>query len=165
MTKRSTWEQRGKGLVERFEEKVKKGAGCWLWQSAFGTNGYGFFWVGGKKRQEYAHRVAWRIANDWQEVPEGKVVMHSCDNPCCIEPEHLFLGTQPANIADMDRKGRRRTLKGSERSTAKLSEADIPVIRQRLRGGESCEKICIDYRVSPELIRHIKKGRIWTHVQ
>ena len=109
------------------------------------------------------HRAVWE--RDHGPIPAGMVVMHSCDNPCCLEPEHLFLGTQAENIADMDRKGRRKTPIGSQHSSAKLNESLIPKIRKRLVSGETCAAIGRDYKVTEETIRAIKKGRIWTHVQ
>ena len=108
------------------------------------------------------HREVW--ARDNGSVPEGMVVMHTCDKPACIEPTHLRVGKQADNIADMDAKGRRRTLTGSQQSQAKLTEQVIPAIRERLSSGDTCKSIADCYGVTEGAIRHIKKGRQWTHV-
>ena len=108
------------------------------------------------------HRAVWERDNG--NIPLGHIIMHSCDNPACINPEHLILGTQRLNIFDMDKKGRRRTLIGSEQPMAKLTETDIPMIIMRLQNGNTCVSIAKHYGVSEGLIRHIKKGRAWTHV-
>ena len=107
------------------------------------------------------HRAVWE--RDRGEIPVGMVVMHSCDNPCCIDPEHLFLGTQSDNVADMNRKGRHHKVRGTGFKSAKLTEGVIPSIRKRLNSGETCASIARDHRVSEELIRNIKNGRNWTH--
>lgn len=76
---------------------------CWLWRGWLDQHGYGR-WGYSKRKKEYAHRFAWRLT--WCEIPEGLVVMHSCDVPACCNPAHLMLGTQRANLTDRDRKGR-----------------------------------------------------------
>jgi hypothetical protein len=100
-----------KTLVERFWEKVSKdsdrhfaldGKKCWEWRGAL-TKGYGQFGVGGGKLQ-YAHRFSWMLHNG--EIPEGKCVLHKCDNPGCVNPDHLFLGSHADNMKDMASKGR-----------------------------------------------------------
>jgi hypothetical protein len=108
------------------------------------------------------HRAVYEKSHG--EIPPGMVVMHSCDNPACINLNHLKAGTQPENIKDMDRKGRRISLVGTQQSQAKVNEADVKEIRARLVN-ETCASIARDYRVSEALIRNIKKNRRWTHVQ
>jgi len=96
--------------IDRFLSKIDKTApdGCWLWTAGkfspvrHGFGRYGAFWVGGKMR--YAHRVAWEIFIG--DIPSDMNVLHSCDNPPCCNPEHLFLGTQLDNVRDMISKGR-----------------------------------------------------------
>jgi hypothetical protein len=95
---------RQRPLAERFPEKVARGPGCWLWQGT--TNGaYGQIGDGGRKR--YAHRVAWELQNG--PVPDGLHVLHRCDVPACVRPDHLFLGTPSDNLRDCYAKGRRST--------------------------------------------------------
>ena len=90
-------------IARRFWAKVEKTDGCWLWRAATGANGrYGRFGIGSKVL--LAHRVAWTLAHG--ELPDAARVLHRCDNPLCVNPAHLFLGTQGDNLRDMTSKGR-----------------------------------------------------------
>ena len=91
-------------LTERFWSKVVKiDDGCWLWTAALLLDGYGQIWLG--QTMERAHRLSWII--HFGPIPEGLCVLHTCDNPPCVRPGHLFLGTQLDNVRDAIRKGRR----------------------------------------------------------
>lgn len=92
-------------IAERFWQKVQKGDGCWVWTGAVvlgKREKYGRFLFNGKVRG--AHRVAWELTNG--PIPEGIFVLHHCDNPPCVRPDHLFLGTNSTNMLDAARKGR-----------------------------------------------------------
>ena len=147
---------------QRFWRNVdRKGANeCWEWKGAKIRTGYGRFKVGGK--MVYTHR--WSYERYRSEIPDGMFVCHHCDNPACVNPLHLFLGTQADNMADRDAKGRQ--IKGEAHSGAKLTEADVVAIKRRLQaGGETHKAIATDYGVSQRLISRINTGRQWTHVQ
>lgn len=90
-----------------FWRRVKKGDGCWLWVGDKRPRGYGRF------RADSAHRVAYRLTRG--DIPDGFFVCHHCDNPSCVRPDHLFLGTPADNVRDMIAKGRQR-LVGRPRS-------------------------------------------------
>ena len=93
-----------KTLEERFEEKYipEPMSGCWLWDTSWHPGGYGKFWFDG--RYVSAHRMAYMLYVG--EIPEGLVVMHTCDVACCVNPDHLRVGTQHDNVSDMVEKGR-----------------------------------------------------------
>ncbi len=86
----------------RFWQKVQKGDGCWEWQGSRNKLGYGITSLRGRAIR--AHRVSWEIVNG--PIPDGLLVCHRCDNPACVRPDHLFLGTQIDNLRDMRTKGR-----------------------------------------------------------
>ena len=88
-----------------FWERVEKTPGCWFWRGATSTQGgYGYYIAGHMGRKQRAHRVAWELT--YGPIPEGLVVMHLCDNPICVNPDHLELGTQADNVEDMRWKAR-----------------------------------------------------------
>jgi hypothetical protein len=95
--------------IKRFWQKVEKGDGCWEWQGAPSKHGgYGTFTVGGSRfntfQRERAHRVSYQI--HFGPISSGLKILHRCDNPLCVRPDHLFPGTQGDNIRDMWAKGR-----------------------------------------------------------
>jgi len=115
--------------IERFLEKVEQTDSCWLWAAACFTNGYGAFRDGPKQRR--AHR--WAYEHFVGPIPPTTVVMHTCDTPRCVNPNHLRLGTDLDNQRDMTAKGRGRT--GSRNGFAKLNDDDVRAIRRLYRPG------------------------------
>ena len=91
-------------MTERFWAKVQKGGGCWLWTGARTSRGYGSFRVTGYSWS--AHRLAYEF--HWGPVPAGLHVLHRCDNPRCVRPAHLYVGTPSDNLADALARGRRK---------------------------------------------------------
>lgn len=89
--------------LERFWAKVQKTETCWLWTAGATTKGYGYF-CPTRPNKVYAHRYSWELVNG--AIPTGLLVCHTCDNPPCVNPSHLFLGTVRDNAIDMSLKGR-----------------------------------------------------------
>lgn len=153
------WATRGKTLAEKlaFYIAAPNVNGCMLWKGATNKDGYGnLLWRG---RYHKAHRLSWEIANG--PIPAGLRACHACDNPPCCNPDHLFLGTQTENIADMDRKKRRRPAYGEANTNAKLT----PEIIREIRASRMFQKdIAALYGVTQSLVSAIKRRAIWTHV-
>jgi hypothetical protein len=144
--------------MKRFEDKVLKGEGCWRWSAAKLPTGYGIFRLNG--RNHYAHRLAYEL---WVgEISKGMFVCHRCDNPSCVRPDHLFLGTNRDNIADRTAKGRSHRPIGERNPKAKLSSEDVAAIRSDT--GRSSD-IAKKYGIAPDTVRHIRNRRIWRHLQ
>lgn len=128
---------------------------CWEWTGAKNggnpVNGYGVLRINDKK--EYAHRVAFALAHG--HLDATLKVCHTCDNPRCVNPRHLFLGTNTDNMADAAVKGRTRR---------KLTPEQVADIRRRFGGHGSQAALAKEYGVTIGAINHIKMGRNWKHV-
>jgi hypothetical protein len=135
--------------------------GCLLFKGHLDECGYGRISRDGKLVR--VHREVWKLNNPDQEITG--VIMHTCDTPNCINSEHLKHGTVADNVADMVAKGRRVTVKGTAQKDAKLTELDIPIIRQLLKDGKSGYAISKMYNVSESAIRFVKQNKTWKHVK
>lgn len=144
-------------LIERFWSKVKKTDACWLWQRQLNNKGYGCFSVHG--RLCYAHRFSWSLANG--PIPQGMKVLHRCDTPACVNPDHLWIGTQRDNMQDCKQKGRVSKTRGIAHSRARLTEADVYAIRTDSR---SLAAIGRTYGITRGAVNNIKRRRIWKHL-
>jgi len=146
-----------KSLKERFWAKVdKKGTtDCWEWTGAKLPKGYGVISEGG--RNLYAHRVSWELQNGG--IPPDMLVCHHCDNPSCVNPAHLFIGTMADNQQDMANKG--RSSRGERRWSSKLSKQDVHGIRQMLGQDILGKVIAKKYGMSQAAISNIKTGKTW----
>ena len=158
-------ESKMKKTKERFESKLKKTNNCWEWQACLSKKGYGQFGIceEGKWKIVAAHRVAYMIFVG--PVPGGMHVLHKCDNPSCVNPNHLFVGTNDDNVADRVSKGRSAVMVGHKNPRAKLTENDVRNIRQMLKYKvKSRSQIAKDYNVSYSTISHIDRRILWPHV-
>ena len=111
--------------------------------------------------QLLVHRISWELANG--AIPDGLWVLHHCDNPPCVRPDHLFLGTNGDNIRDMLRKGRQSRV-GSRNPFAKLTEEQVAAILRAHRDGESVRELAQRFGVKWTAIHNIVTRRTWRHV-
>lgn len=166
-----------KTAEERFWEKVRKAEGeaCWEWTaSLFVNSGYGCFCY--DRRLQGAHRVSWQMVHG--PIPDGLWVLHKCDNPKCVRPDHLFLGTPMDNVRDMVAKGRgvsptgdahwfRQKIgaqRGANNFNAKLDEGAVFAIKAGLAAGDPVDLVAHLYGVSGPAISLILTGKNWQHV-
>lgn len=158
-------------ILERFWAKVNKNGPppigknclgcCWLWTASIRAKNapYGCFSIRGKTVN--AHRVSWWIAFG---DPKALDVLHHCDNMLCVNPEHLFLGTDADNTKDKCAKGRQSRTHGEDCGGSKLTTANVLEIRQRLAAGEGQRLLAKLYDVSHKTISKIYLRQRWTHV-
>lgn len=135
---------------------------CWIWRGVV-TKGYGQFRV--NVHRWSAHRLAYHFAHG--EIPDGKLVCHSCDNPLCVNPAHLWIGTALDNNADRSHKGRTSHNSinyGSKSGRAKLTESDVIRIRQMMSDGMTNKDIAARYPVDVSVISCIRHRKLWKHV-
>ncbi len=134
-------------------EKTK--SGCWEWLGPRHWLGYASIWVEGKNQP--VHRVSYQTFKG--PIPKGLYVCHTCDNPPCINPKHLFLGTHIDNIKDAVSKGRHA--RGEKNGHAVFTEKEILKIRA---SSENCSALARKYEVNPTTIQKIKKRISWRHI-
>ena len=130
---------------------------CWLWTGAKFKDNYGAFWVDGKSVR--AHRVSYELAKG--KITDGLCVLHKCDNPLCVNPNHLFMGSDADNVRDCATKNRRNYSYGENNGSAKLSGEDILRIRELLLIGISTKEIGNMYGVSQQSISLINTNKTW----
>lgn len=147
-------------LADRFAAKweADEKTGCWLWCGTLQKNGYGRFKMPG--RMAFAHRASWELKHG--AIPSGMFVMHRCDTPACVNPEHLRLGTHAENMADMREKGRQN--KGTKQHAATLTEPMVYGVRAMLKHGASQEECSIIFGVSRSAIQAVGTRATWTHL-
>jgi hypothetical protein len=159
--------------LQRFWSKVVKTSECWNWIASKRNKGYGaFVWCSdGEVVQGRAHRFSWEIHNG--KVPDGMCVLHRCDNPACVRPDHLFIGTIADNNRDMRTKGRRvppgthgpcNWARGERHRAARLSEGDVHRIRRERASGLSYSQIAARNGIYPAHACKICTGRLWRHL-
>lgn len=148
--------------ISRFWEKVDKTESCWNWTAGVTHNGYGRFKVRGKTRR--AHRISLFIATGTYPTDEI-CVCHKCDNPRCVKPEHLFLGTTSDNLKDRDAKGRLRPVKGVKHGMARLTEEEVTRIRSLYPfSGLTQTAIAETFGISRRMVGNIVSYKNWKHL-
>lgn len=142
--------------MKRFDDKWVRNeeTGCHQWTSTKGANGYGHFWLDGETVS--AHRVAWELHNG--PIPDLAVIRHKCDNPMCVNPDHLEIGTNVDNVAD--RHERNRDARGSRQGLAKLTDAKA---RRIFADTRTQDVIAAEYGVHQSQVSNIKRRRTWAH--
>ena len=163
-----------KTTVDRFWDKVHKSADCWLWTGSKRHKGYGaFVWSeNGEVVQGRAHRYSWIIHQG--KIPEGICVLHKCDTPPCVNPDHLFLGTKADNNRDMRLKGRKvsggtygpgKYPKGEQHHAAKLTEKIVVEIRRKRAEGLSYSALARAFKISLSNAYRVATGLYWKDVK
>lgn len=147
---------------ERFLKHVHKTATCWLWCGTVKAHGYGVIRIDTKLWR--AHRLSWSLFAG--PIPDGKSVLHRCDNTRCVNPNHLFIGTQLDNVKDMDAKGRgvrenRHPAKGEAHGRAKLAEDQVAEIRHAHCHGARQVDLARIYGISQATVSAILNRKIW----
>ena len=145
----------------KFLKRVHKTDTCWLWLGKKHSFGYGAVGKNGKIK---THRLSWQFFRG--PIPNGISVLHKCDNPPCVNPDHLFLGTQADNMRDMSKKGRNGNPipKGSPNPcTAKFKKDEIILIRELRKNGDRVIDIAKKFNVHAMTITKIVRGRSYTY--
>lgn len=149
-----------KTFDERFWYRVNKTDGCWLWTGSRNSDGYGRY-----SKSERAHQAAYR--NLVGPIPEGMCVCHKCDVPECVNPDHLFIGTQGDNNRDRNAKGRTSRAsvnQGSAHGMSVLDETTVERIRDMRAYGLKLREIGGVFGVSEATVSLVARGLRWTHV-
>jgi HNH endonuclease len=156
---------RARGTVEeRFFRHIKKTDSCWIWQGRVKGKGYGSIGLGGAGAKDVlAHRVSYQIHKGG--IPDGLIIMHKCDNPRCVNPDHLEAGTQSQNIKDAFARGRKVSkpsgLMGESHGASKLNNEIVYSVRSSTL---TAKALSILYGVSTSAIERIKNRRTWKHL-
>lgn len=147
--------------LDRFWRKVSRTDNdddCWLWTGSKDGGNYGVFFL--QERNQKAHRASWLL--HYGAIPDRTFVLHRCDNPSCVNPKHLFLGSHIDNMQDMARKG--RSTKGERSATAKLTETQIEQVFKLRKHGWLIKDIAIHLGVGKTCIQSLLAGTSWTHL-
>ena len=133
---------------------------CWLWTGAKLPHGYGTVCL--NRQRLYAHRYAWAFVNG--PIPKGLNILHKCDVPACINPDHLYAGTQRENLIDCIRRGRANRVRGSAHGQSKLTEDQVLELRKERTKGLSYAKLGKHFGISETQARSIVLGTWWKHL-
>lgn len=154
------YQRKFRPIADRFWPKVQKTETCWLWIGALQSSfGHGKISVPGNTTVS-AHRVSWELHHG--NIPIELQVCHHCDNPKCVRPDHLFLGTQADNVADMRAKG--RSCVGSKNGMNKLSADDVREIHAAIQAGERTLDVARRFNTKSGHVMQIARGDRWKHL-
>jgi hypothetical protein len=148
-------------IESQLQKHIKSSNGCWIFTGCLDRDGYGVFGHG-RNKQVRAHRMSYEFYVG--SIPNGALVCHACDNPSCINPKHLFLGSAKDNTQDMIKKGRKASCKGSSHPLAKIDESDALWIKQQRQLSRSLKDIAKDLNISFQTVSSICKGTTWKHI-
>lgn len=160
--------------MERFWRQVEKTDGCWLWLGSKSARGYGKITIAGRTLS--THRLSWVFAHG--EIPAGLYVLHHCDNPPCVRPDHLFLGTAADNAADAVAKGRWTTgsrngavlhpetrPRGERHPMARLTEDQVLQMRAKRDEGYTYQRLVEEFGVSKSTVANVVTRKKWRHLR
>jgi len=153
--------------AERFWAKVDKSGECWEWTGYLNPTGYGQIKWNGKAvaSHRYSYVLHHPLTIDLLEGHREIYVCHRCDNPKCVNPAHLFLGSQGDNMRDREEKGRGNHAKGEQKTTSKLTETQVREIRiNYANGGISYRQLALEYGVASSTINNIIHRKKWKHL-
>jgi hypothetical protein len=159
-------EEADANLAERFYSYVERTDACWLWRGPTDRDGYGIITY--HNRASRAPRIAYIIAHG--SIPDGAAICHTCDNPLCVRPDHLYAGSLSDNRRDAQQRNRwaRKNLdnvpRGERNTRARLTDDDVREIRAALARNETQPAIAKRYGVNQATISSIKLGKTWKHV-
>lgn len=150
-------------VVMRFSTQIElpDGDGCWVWKGQTNSNGYGIFQL--NKQSQLAHRVSFSLANG--PIEDWLFVLHSCDNPICVNPKHLSAGTHADNMEHKVLRGRCNSRPKTNRLVdTKLDPTKVKEIIERYNSGETQNALALSYSVSAGTISRVLSGTIWAHI-
>lgn len=144
-----------------FWSKVARSEGCWLWTGTRHKEGYGMLRVPGDRSYKRAPRIAWLLT--YGEIPDGMLIRHTCDNPPCVRPSHLLVGSTVDNVGDKVSRGRQ--LKGEQVSNAVLTGDDVITIRNLYSTGRwTHQELAAMFGVSQTPIALLLNRKTWRHI-
>lgn len=153
----------GLDWIDKFDALVKRGDGCWEWQGTrLATElDYGTMTIDGRPWR--AHRVSYFL--HYGDLPAGALICHHCDNPPCVNPDHIYAGSYPSNAADREGRKRREIPRGEASATSKLTDEQVLEIRRLCATRELTQKqIAAKFGLSHAMISFIHTRKNWTHI-
>lgn len=146
--------------MKSFWSKVNMSEGCWDWQGGLISSGYGSAYHP-KLGPQAAHRLAWILTNG--DIPKGLYVLHKCDNKKCVNPDHLYLGTQKKNLEDAKLHGLTNT--GTKHWSSTLTESEVLLIRKMHKSGSSIRLLADIFNQTYKNVWQIVNNKRWQHLK